>query len=300
VLKFIAPRLLKKIVTRPFRRKCVLHWRFAVRNDPARRLQPGQPPNLEGFRWKESPRGKFFADPFLFPRDAKTWVFFENYDYATERGVISCAELGADGSLGEVKTALVRPYHLSFPFVFEDAGSVFMIPETGANKSVELYRCTEFPTKWTLEKTLYSGTGAADCVMTRRDGRYWFFVSLVDPPGTGPQLFLFWSETLTGDWQLHPANPISLDARYARNAGAIFEHEGRLIRPSQDGSRDYGYAVHWNEIVTLNETDYEERPVLTILPDWSPGLLGTHTYNRCGNFEVVDGKIRSPRSRHLP
>jgi hypothetical protein len=30
-------------------------------------------------------------------------------------------------------------------------------------------------------------------------------------------------------------------------------------------------------------------------PDWAPGMLATHTYNRTGAVEVSDGKFRRAR-----
>jgi len=87
-------------------------------------------------------------------------------------------------------------------------------------------------------------------------------------------------------------NPISTDVRTARNAGLIHRRDGRLLRPSQDGSRGYGSSFGLNEITVLTETDYAERPVLTVGPDWAPNMVATHTYNRIGSIEVVDGKFR--------
>jgi hypothetical protein len=42
---------------------------------------------------------------------------------------------------------------------------------------------------------------------------------------------------------------------------------------------------------------YEERPALTVTPDWAPGLLGTHTYSHAGQVEVIDGCARLPAAR---
>jgi hypothetical protein len=255
-------------------------------------------PDLTGFRWIEPPPGHFHADPFLFERGGKTWLFFEDYSYRDRRATIACAEVLGHGGLGAPHTVLTRPYHLSFPCVFEDGGDVYMVPETGGQGTVELYRARRFPSEWELVKVLFRGPHPVDTVVHRRDGLYWFFVSLMDPPGTGPQLFLFWSDSLLGDWRPHRLNPITRDVRTARGAGAIFEHDGRLIRPSQDCSRCYGYAFGWSEVVRLTRTEYVERTVLRVGPAWSPGLVGTHSYNRCGSIEAVDGAVFASFSSH--
>jgi hypothetical protein len=81
------------------------------------------------------------------------------------------------------------------------------------------------------------------------------------------------------------------DVRRARPAGALFHDGDRLIRPSQDCARAYGYALVFSEVVTITETEYEERPIARLDPGWVRGNLGTHTYTRSEQFEVIDGNF---------
>jgi hypothetical protein len=299
MVRFLAPRIARKLVQKVVNPEPVMHWKMAIRTDPSRFLSPGKAPDMEGFRWIEEPAGHFYADPFLFERNGSTWVFFEDFLYDRKKAVIACAEVLSDGRIGEVQRVLERPYHLSYPAVFQHNGEIFMLPETGDNNAVELYRCVRFPDQWQLEKTLFSGVPAWDPTMWSGNGRFWFFVTLLDPPAAGPQLYLFHAGSLTGDWKWHPANPICSDERRARGAGALFCTDGKLIRPSQDCTVTYGYSFSWNEVTKLTPDEYEEsQPVLTVLPDWAPGLEGTHTYNRTSTVEIVDGKQMSRLSRH--
>jgi hypothetical protein len=89
------------------------------------------------------------------------------------------------------------------------------------------------------------------------------------------------------------------DVRSARSAGRIFEHDGALIRPSQDSSIRYGYATVLNRIEVLTGTEYREVSVARIDRSWIAGNLGTHTYNRDSTYEVVDGYRRFSRLRPL-
>ena len=93
-----------------------------------------------------APKDRFYADPFLIERDGKTFIFLEDLRYSEGRALISCCELDADGTPGPVFEVLRRPYHLSYPFLFEENGEIYMIPETKSNRTVELYRATKFPT----------------------------------------------------------------------------------------------------------------------------------------------------------
>ena len=299
MVRWLAPKIIPKVFTRSFRRPRLQHWRIAVRADgPALQVAAAQghsQADLTGFQWIESPRGHFWADPFLLEQDGVTWLFFEDYRYHEERGVIGVAPLGNDGSLGQARTCLDLPYHLSFPNVFEHGGEVFMIPETERNKTVELYRATRFPYEWKLEKVLFQG----NLVDTSPwfDGRlWWFFAGAAEPEGHVAISLLFCSDSLTGSWTAHPANPISSDVRTARNAGAIFSSGGKLFRPSQDCSGAYGRSVSFHEIITLNRENYAERAVLKMTAPLSSGFSGMHTYNFRGRFEVIDGVKLEPRA----
>jgi hypothetical protein len=174
-----------------------------------------------------------------------------------------------------------------------------MIPETGQNQTVELYRAAPFPQVWRREKLLLQGVRAVDTTLWRQDGLYWFFVTMLTEHESSYQLLLFYSDSLTGEWKHHPANPLSLDVREARSAGAVFQHGGKLIRPAQDCSITYGRAIRFFEICKLNPEEYVERPLGGVEPTWAPGLVGTHTYNRIEGFEVVDGGRYLPESEVL-
>jgi hypothetical protein len=299
VIRWAVPQLVRK-ASRAMRRAItrsneIKHWRIAVRITSRCPLCQTADYDMRGFRWVESPRDHFYADPFLIRNDRKYWVFFEDYNYTEQRGVISCAELSEDGNIGVVTLALDTGKHSSYPYLFCDGREIYMVPETLEHEAVLLYRCVRFPNEWSLEAELFHGR-IVDTSVCKHNGMWWFFVTMMEPRGNGMGLYLFFSESLTDKWHYHPANPISLDVRAARGAGAIHTCGGQLIRPTQDCSHCYGYAVDLAEIVKLNRIEYEERPILTLTPSWDPKLLAMHTYNHVDRFEAIDGLTLQNRS----
>ena len=295
VLRWAIPQVLtragKRVWSTAARLEEPRHWRIAIRKVSGPPLCDGRQPDMRGFRWIDSPAGHFYADPFLIQHESKHWIFFEDYSYSDRRGVIACAELSQEGRIGSPVMALDTGRHASYPHVFRDGESIYMIPETMQDEAVHLYRCIRFPEEWKLEAELFSGP-VVDTSVCRWEGLWWFFVTMVERRGRAIGLYLFFAESLTGKWHYHPSNPISLDVRTARGAGMIQHCGGKLIRPSQDGSRRYGYAVNFSEIRKLTPTVYEEQPLLTVLPTWHPSLLAMHTYNYMGGFEAIDGLTR--------
>ena len=278
-----------KAARRPFRSRTFVHWRVALRSGAPTTLdRPEGPPTMDGFRLIEPPPGHYWADPALVEHAGRTWLFFEDWIYAEERGVIGVAEVLDDGRLGPHQTCLDTGRHLSYPHVFRHGGEHFMIPESGADHEVVLYRATDFPRRWKREHVLQRGLFAVDTTALEHEGRWWFFATVGERPGGEVELLLFSAEALTGEWKAHPASPICSDVLRSRGAGAILTDAGRLVRPSQSCAPVYGHSLLFNEITRLDPRAYAERTYRTIRPTWAPGLIGTHTYNRAGRHEVVD------------
>lgn len=186
--------------------------------------------------------------------------------------------------------ALVRPYHLSYPFVFAHEGRILMIPETSGNRSVELYEATAFPDVWRLNTVLIPNICASDVTVCQWDGRWWMFAAVVDHDSSGwDTVSIFWADTVEGPWHPHPMNPVKKDVTSSRPAGALIQVDGRLLRPSQDCSNGYGSALTWCEVLELTETGFTERVIARqTCPGGGSGYYGLHTYNRSASFETVD------------
>jgi hypothetical protein len=237
-----------------------------------------------------------YADPFLFERDGRHHLFVEDVSPGTDRGVISHVELRPGNDPGTPVPVLEADHHLSYPFVFSHGGEVYMVPETADVAQIRLYRAARFPTDWEFDRVLVDGIRAADATLLEAEGRWWMFAS-VGGRGTtlGDELHLFHSSSPLGPWVAHPANPVVSDVRAARPAGRILRDGDRLVRPAQDGSRRYGWAISLREITALTPDRYEEREIERLLPRAVAGARAVHTYGRDSRFEAIDARRRERR-----
>src|SRR5262249_51625097 len=139
---------------------------------------------------------------------------------------------------------------------------IFMLPETGSNNSVELYRAKSFPDKWGLHLTLLPGIELYDGTLFEYDGKWWLF-GATSLDGNLPQdeLAILFSDDLEGPWQPHTENPVKSDCRSARPAGRIVIRDGRVLRPTQDCESGYGSGIVWCEITELTTDSFKEREV---------------------------------------
>jgi hypothetical protein len=139
---------------------------------------------------------------------------------------------------------------------------------------------------------------AVDTTLWVENGLFYFFTNITERGASvNDELSLFVAESLWGQWEPHPGNPLVTDVRRSRGAGKLFHRGGRLIRPSQDCSVRYGYACQLNEVEVLTPTRYREKPLQRIEPDWAPGLIGTHTLNSNARIELIDGQVYRQRYR---
>ena len=271
-----------------------------------------------------NPPGRFLADPFLISHEGQTCLFVEDLSYASGKGDVAVYRLGPPSGGGlmplegsglvppssggpapsedsgririeRIGVALDEPFHLSFPFLFRWNGELYMCPETQQAHEVRVYRCVAFPLQWELASVLMKDVDIVDSMLFERGGRWWLLGNKTPAGADGSrdecfaELHAFHADhPLSQSWTPHPANPLCLDARRARNGGLL--HEGdEIFRVSQRyGMDQYGVSATLFRIDRLDETGYAESPVLTMDPTFRKGLDGLHHMHSDGGWTTFD------------
>jgi hypothetical protein len=237
-----------------------------------------------------NPRGRFWADPFLYSHGGRTFCFVEDFVCKTTKAHITALEIEGTKVI-ERGIALKEPFHLSFPFLFQYKGELFMCPECCESGQIRIYRCTEFPLKWELQSVVMEGVSAVDTMLFEKGGQWWMLTSF-DESGTRDhcsELYLFSSTSpLETNWTPHPQNPIRIDARGGRNAGLIVDGERFFRLAQRQGFDQYGQGLLIFEVKTVSESNYVEELVSEINPTFRKGLRGTHHLSCDGKTTVID------------
>ncbi len=237
------------------------------------------------------PEDEFWADPFLIEKDGRHYLFMEVFPFARDLGHLSCMEIKSDGSHTEPVKILEKPYHLSYPNVFQYENRYYMIPETGDHQTVELYEATRFPYEWSFKHNLLENIRAYDSSLIFHEGLWWLFasVAVTEACPTTEELYLFYADSpLSTNWTAHPQNPVVSDAASARPAGKLYRQGDQLIRPSQDCAGSYGAGINLCEVQLLNKKEYSETILNTLTADWDKTLGGVHTFNFDSKYTVSD------------
>lgn len=248
---------------------------------------------------------RYLADPFALKRGDDLHVFVEAYDYRTKHGFIERHEFGPDLVWRGKAVALERPYHLSYPFLIEEGGETFMVPESHKAREIALYRATSFPDAWVKETVLLGDITGAEASLIRHEGRWWMFYTLV---GAGArdqrELHVAHAPSLTGPWTMHPQNPVLVDKAGARPGGTPFiGPEGLVVLPVQDCHLTYGGALRFLTFPVLDENHVECRHLPVTLTGGLASAAypdGLHTFSACGEMTLIDVKrISRSYGRHL-
>lgn len=256
-------------------------WRLGVIDAPPAALFDRSKPPI---RWLPARREGWLADPVGVRGRV---VLAEAFDPATNRGHLVRTELEAGAPVVPVLRAA---HHLSWPFLIEEGGEIFLLPEASATGRIQLWRAAPFPDRFEPDAVLVEGFAGVDPTVLRHGGHWYLFAGDRADQDEG-RLHLFVAEALRGPWRRHPMSPVVDDLGSARPAGPIFEHEGRLFRPAQDCTRTYGGAVVINRIEALTPDLYREVPIARLDPDRSgPCPDGLHTLTVSEAGILVDGK----------
>ncbi|HTZ21965.1 MAG TPA: hypothetical protein VMC06_13860 [Opitutaceae bacterium] len=246
-----------------------------------------------------APRGSYYADPFPWMHEGQPWLFVEEFRYWENAGRLVALPLTDEAVARVARPLRVAGGHLSFPFLFEHGGELFLLPESSQARTVDLYGCEQFPDRWRLRRRLLADVDAADSILVRHADRWWLFTAVRDRGAQPRHLAIFHTDDLlAGEWQPHPVNAGKLyaDRPYGtgRCAGGIVRlADGTLLRPVHWNQRHYGEGTRLMRIAALtpdvfSESEFtNEHPLGERIARWSPHHLAT-----CGDLTAWDVRDR--------
>lgn len=197
-----------------------------------------------------------YADPFLFVHNGFLYLFYEEMKFRG-KGLLVMTKTNDLKHWSRPLTVLKEGFHLSFPFVFEDSGQIWMVPETGHDNSIRLYKANEDLTSFKFVTKLLEGKEYVDSSIVYHDGLFYLFTTEKNDQYKYSQR-LFVSTSLKGTYKEHPCSPIFKGGEYGRNAGSIIKREDTLFRPTQDCTDGYGNNVSLMKIILLTPSEYKE------------------------------------------
>lgn len=237
---------------------------------------------------KHNYHDRFFADPFILETTEKTIILLaEEFIFAESKGKIVRLIIDKkDKKLLERIIVLDLDTHLSYPFIIRMNEQIFICPENSQSGKVSLYLYDKNNHYATYYKTLIKEP-LTDATITFHKGKYWLIAT--KQPYTQENAYLFFSDSLEGEYSLVNNLPIITDKKSARPAGNFFYYQDKLYRPSQNCMTRYGSGISIQKIEMISENNYKEHTLFQIHPSSFEYNLGIHTINFFENGCVIDG-----------
>ncbi|MGN0032305.1 MAG: hypothetical protein ACI358_00745 [Candidatus Limimorpha sp.] len=232
-------------------------------------------------------RQEYLADPFVITTRRDTYLFFEWFSNKKGKADLAVAKMSEHfNTLYKISDF---PEHRSFPFVFENDGVVYCLPEANKTNKVTLYRFNEETLSLQYDCDLLTGGAFVDAALYRHNGLWYLFLTPKEQSHT--HLIIYMSRDMRGPYEPHRMNPVKIDCKCSRQGGKIFEINGKIIRPSQNSTEHYGQSIVLNEIMELSEDSFVEKETMEIRPLGNTKYnKGLHTINGNGEITVFDVK----------
>lgn len=230
------------------------------------------------------------ADPFIFKTDdGRVNILFESVSTYNLDGKISL--MICNDSLDPVleKVVLDTNNHLSYPYVFNENGKIYVFPESAFSGSLFCYEFDQVK-KVFINKKEVAKLPLLDSTILKYDNRYWLFATFLGATFNS-DLQIFYADNLLGPYTPHAGNPVKKAHNGARPAGNFIEVDGAIYRPAQNCSNYYGESITINKIKKLTTTEFEEEEYMLIEPNKNDEFnYGIHTINAVDDLIIVDGQ----------
>lgn len=234
--------------------------------------------------WKPKPV-LFQADSFLFVKGNELYLFYE-LQHWDDPGCIAMMKTKDLKTWTKPLIVLKESFHLSFPYVFEDKGNIYMVPESQENDSIRLYKANDDLTQFEYVKTLLSQErkngihyNFNDSHIYQKDGKYYLFTSYQKNWMYYQELFVS-DDLLEGEFIKHPCSPICTSNEFGRNGGSLIQYGDKLLRVTQDCHQNYGDNISLMEITSLDEKTFQEQLFMqNVFPNNAIFIDGGHQLN---------------------
>jgi len=235
---------------------------------------------------------EWYADPFLFEYQGDIYLFTEYFLYKHGLGTIAYAKYDrSTNTFGAFKEIIREPYHLSYPLVFIHNDEIYMMPEASGSESLYVYKAKHFPDVWEKHAVLTDGIKLVDTTPFLYNGEM-YAVTKKDDTRQDPMLLL---KIDPDAWKITSRKVVTDDLSISRPGGKVYQENGIFYMVTQDCEKDYGSAMNLLSFSIDGDMNLTYQLLKKITVDAVHikdihNAVGTHTYNSCGELEVIDFK----------
>lgn len=235
-------------------------------------------------------KDNWIADPFiLFVNDESISIIAEQLYKGVGRLVLLDVDL-ASMEIKRLKVILQLPTHLSFPYIWQENGNIFIMPENVESGNLRIW-------KYNAEKEILEDPKVVideqleDSQLCKIGNKYYIMgVKYVhnDYFMCTKHLEIYSADSLFGPYS--HLQTIDNELRLERGAGMIWHEGDTIIRPAQNCENGYGTNLLFYRMKLQEDGTFSENLEYEYYPDKNhPRSRAFHTFNEKDGYVVVDG-----------
>lgn len=235
----------------------------------------------------------FLADPFGLRHQGDLYVLTEYYDYRTRKGVIKAFKLNMMFQVVQERVVLSEAWHLSYPFLIEADGEIWMLPEAHKSGRLTLYRARQFPWEWEPVPAFSFPWAAIDASPVCINDEWWMFYTPPYPADRRTStLKIARAPSLFGPWEDISVEPVRTNKGSSRMGGTPVLENGCIILPTQNCERTYGGSLQLmkTSLPLSASPKFDLGANLTAPTRLAPFTDGLHTLSAADNATLIDVK----------
>lgn len=237
------------------------------------------------------------ADPFLI-RDGDNGysVFYEKFFENSLEGSIWHLRLNDQLEVISDDLLMSPDHHISYPFIFNENGTIYIIPETASNSRLSVYEYNRVERSLQFRKHILD-IPILDATFLKTDNKYWLFgVRKNNESDHHYESWVYTANDLLGEYTPHPMCPVKKGLKGTRAAGNFIEVDGTFYRPTQNCEEEYGKSIILYKIDELTPSQVSETDHMSIAlggNGQNAKIKRIHTINVADGLMVVDGVKRT-------
>lgn len=246
----------------------------------------------------------WYADPIPFVYNNKYYVFMERFNRFKRIGDIVVSALNNKNKLSVPRAVITKDTHLSYPMVISYKGNYYMLPETSATKSIDIYIMKDSPYQWEEYYSIRLNEEIVDVSYVIDDHGILLLAGVLDSENP-----IFVKRQIIKINDLDNVQKLNYKISYTdkegalnkRNGGAFLKKGKGLYRVVQESTIEmYGLAITLNKVHELSDENIDEECIIRKdvknididLKKLFYKKTGVHTYGACiGGFEVIDMSV---------
>ena len=219
-------------------------------------------------------------------------------------GVQTCALPIYKNKLSVPRAVITKDTHLSYPMVISYKGNYYMLPETSATKSIDIYIMKDSPYQWEEYYSIRLNEEIVDVSYVIDDHGILLLAGVLDSENP-----IFVKRQIIKINDLDNVQKLNYKISYTdkegalnkRNGGAFLKKGKGLYRVVQESTIEmYGLAITLNKVHELSDENIDEECIIRKdvknididLKKLFYKKTGVHTYGACiGGFEVIDMSV---------